>query len=406
MLLDFLLYAVSIVVATPLVVFAAECLAALPPSRRKPKSERPPARVGVLVPAHNEEQDLGRTLGLIRAQLLPNDRVLVVADNCTDHTAQIARASGCESFERVDLERRGKGHALAAGLERMMSHEAPDVVVFFDADSVPRPGLVDALAADAIRTKRPIQSKYLFEVPPNATSRHQISALAILFKNRIRLIGLSRLGGACHITGTGFALPAELARPEFFASSHLTEDMELGLRLTSLGRPPLYRDDVEVTGILPTGDRASKSQRTRWEHGHISLLLHRGPQLLFQGIRTLRWNSVALALDLLVPPLSLLFLMAGVAVIFALLVMIFDSYRAPLSIILGSTALAMLGFLLAWARFGQKILTTRELVKIPLYVLWKLPVYLRFLSKPEKHWIRTERDPVAASERPQPERST
>lgn len=396
MLLDFVLYLVALTVALPLVVFAVECLASLPPSRRRlmdAKGGRP--RCGVLIPAHDEEQGIGRTIALVRAQLGPEDRLLVVADNCLDGTAAVARSMGAEVLVRVSDDRRGKGYALAAGIEHLLSVDPPEVVLVLDADSVPGPGLLEELGREAARTGRPVQSRYLFELPPNPSARDRISALAILFKNRIRLLGLGRLSGASHITGTGFAVPTALARPEFFASGHLTEDMELGLRLAGLGYPPIYRDDVQVTGVLPSGVRAATSQRTRWEHGHLSLLVKRGPNLLFRGLATLRWAPIALALDLLVPPLSLLFLMAGAAVVGAVLVLIFDSYRAPLTIILGATTLAVVSFLLAWARYGRGVVSLGELVRIPLYVLWKIPLYFRFLIKPQTKWVRTERDPVA-----------
>lgn len=396
MLLDFFLYGLALVVALPLLVFSAECLAALAgPRKRRWSGPRP--RIGVLVPAHNEEAGLARTIELARAQLTTEDRLLVVADNCDDGTAEVARGAGAEVLERSDALRRGKGYALAAGLERLMAADPPEVAIVLDADSRPGPGLFETIATAAAASGRPVQSRYLFEAPPAPSSRDRISALAVLFKNRIRLIGLGRLADASHVTGTGFAIPARLVDPVAFASGHITEDMELGLRFAQAGRAPLYLDHAEVFGVLPTSDRAATSQRTRWEHGHLSLLLRRGPRLLAGGLLALNRGAIALALDLLVPPMSLLFLVAATAVPGALMIAVLDSYRAPLTIVLGSTGLAFASFVLAWFRYGRATIGAGELARLPLYVLWKVPLYLRFLVRPEKKWVRTERDATSAS---------
>src|SRR5688572_10630108 len=132
-LFDFALMTVSLVLAVPCAVFFVECLlGAISTPRARPLDEasaRP--RVAVLMPAHDEREVIADTLAGLLPELQSGDRLLVVADNCSDDTAAIARAAGATVIERSDRERRGKGYALAYGLQALVEHP-PDVVVIMD----------------------------------------------------------------------------------------------------------------------------------------------------------------------------------------------------------------------------------------------------------------------------------
>jgi glycosyltransferase involved in cell wall biosynthesis len=113
----------------------------------------------VLVPAHDEEGGIAAALATVVPQLAPGDRLLVVADNCSDGTAAAARAAGAEVVERrSDL--RGKGYALAFGVDHLRA-APPSAVVIVDADCELAPGTLDALAAELARSGRPVQALYL-----------------------------------------------------------------------------------------------------------------------------------------------------------------------------------------------------------------------------------------------------
>src|SRR5437764_12013144 len=114
---DWLLLTAAALVAVPFTVLAVEALASLLPVRPPVTGERPPCVA--LVPAHDEEAGIAATIANVREQLSPGDRILVVADNCTDRTAEAARKAGAEVAERADPDRRGKGFALDHGLRRL-----------------------------------------------------------------------------------------------------------------------------------------------------------------------------------------------------------------------------------------------------------------------------------------------
>ncbi len=187
------------------------------------------------------------------------------------------------------------------------------------------------------------------------------------------------------------AFPMNAIRSVDLANSNLVEDMKLGLDLSIAGYPPLFCPQVNVTGILPSQQQAAKSQRTRWEHGHLQTLLSYVPKLLKASIKLKRFDLFVTALDLCVPPLSLL-------VVFWSLLMILSLFAAicgiwiPLTIAGAAGCLLIIAILSAWNKFGRKDLPLLELLTIPVYILFKIPLYLKFLVQPQNSWVRTERD--------------
>src|SRR5260221_8023076 len=155
------LSAIGLLLSVLVLVLLTEVVAAtlLPKrnSQRQPNSTRP--SLAVLVPAHDEGASILPTLTDILAQIGPRDRLLVVADNCSDDTANVTRLGGSEVIERRDEINRGKGHALDYGL-RHLSATPPELVIMVDADCRLESGAIDLLAERAFWTKRPIKALY------------------------------------------------------------------------------------------------------------------------------------------------------------------------------------------------------------------------------------------------------
>jgi len=128
-------------------------------------------RVAVLVPAHDEAAGIAHTLGAVLPQLREHDRVVVVADNCSDDTADIARRAGAQVrvVERFHETDRGKGFALAFGVDALRA-DPPGLVVILDADCELAPGALDALCDGVVNYDRPVQALYLMNARPDATS--------------------------------------------------------------------------------------------------------------------------------------------------------------------------------------------------------------------------------------------
>jgi cellulose synthase/poly-beta-1,6-N-acetylglucosamine synthase-like glycosyltransferase len=375
----------------PSAVLCVESLSALLPRRAEPdrSGERRP-RMAILMPAHDEETGIAKTVTALRAELAPGDRLLVIADNCTDRTAERAREAGAEVAERTDPERRGKGFALSFGAN-ILREDPPEVVLVMDADCRVEQGTLAELAKLAHRSGRPVQAVYLMH-PPEREGLSSVSAFAFLVRNLVRPSGLKRLGMPCQLTGTGMAFPWELYRDAPATESFLVEDLLMGHELALRGRAPILCDDVQVGSDFPTGEAASLKQRRRWEHGELSILLGTAPRLLAKGLLRGEPGLVALALDAAVPPLAFLVLLQGATTAAGVTLAMVGGSSVPLVLSLGGAALLGVGLSAAWVAHGRDVLPLSDLAKIPRYVLWKLPLYATFLKKgAHSEWERTER---------------
>ncbi|CAD5919068.1 Putative glycosyl transferase [Planktothrix tepida] len=389
---------IAVALGIPVSVFFLECLAALMQKHSSLQDgESFIPKVSILIPAHNEASGIEGTLKAILPQVDSPRRIVVIADNCTDETAAIARQMGTTVLERQDLEHRGKGYALDYGL-KFLAQGPPDVVVMIDADCHAEPGTITKIAQLAMVKQRPVQSTYLMETPQNPTPKDSISAFAFLVKNWVRPKGLARLRFPCLLTGTGMAFPWSVIRQVSLASSNLVEDMQLGIDLALSGASPLFCEDAKTLGILPAQETAAKTQRTRWEHGHLNTLLTQVPPLISASFRQQRLDLLAIALDLCVPPLALLVLLWTATLIASIGVAIFNISVFPFYCLAFEGILLLIAILLTWFKFGRSILSLKTLLSIPFYILWKLPMYFGFLKKPQQEWVRTQRDTIPSSE--------
>jgi len=391
---NILLVISTVALVVPVAIVCIECVAALMPRRRfAANASAPRPRVAVLIPAHDEGAGIAPTIVALRPQLLPGDRLLVVADNCTDATARIARAAGADVIERRDPVRRGKGYALDFGLHALAG-DPPDVLVIIDADCHAEPGAIGTLAHAASASGRPVQATYLLEQPPYPSSRDCLSALAFTIKNRVRPRGLRRLGLPCLLTGTGMAFPWHAIRHAPLASGNIVEDMQLGIDLATRGLAPVHCDEARVTGRLPKNASAACRQRTRWEHGHLQTLLGQVPPLMAAGLRRRSLALIALASELSVPPLSLLALLMAGGTAAATAAAACGLWKLPAILLATGSALLLSSIVAAWAAFARNTLPIGRLLAVPLYVAWKIPIYLNFIVRREKDWVRTERESV------------
>jgi hypothetical protein len=202
------------------------------------------------------------------------------------------------------------------------------------------------------------------------------------------------------LTGSGMAFPWETLAAVRHEDANIVEDMRACSDLAIAGFAPLPCMEVDFTSPLPTKQTGFMSQRTRWEHGHLRTILTEVPRLLGRFLVTGSLSLVALALELAVPPLSLLVgtTIAG-TVIFAS-VGLATSYWMPLICLAAAIGAAALGVSLVWIRNGRQILPGKMIAaEIPRYIAVKAPMYLRFLSRPQTDWVRTERpQPLVATD--------
>lgn len=381
-----------LLLAVPVIVFAAEVFAAaVAGSRVRDFSDVPPS-IAVIVPAHNESQMLKETIPALLAELGKANRLIVVADNCTDHTADVARALGAEVIERHDPERRGKGFALQYGLDHLMSTAVASVVIFVDADCTSEPGALARLAAAAWATKQPVQAQYLLEMNPDASRMQRLSAFALRLKNDLRLSGDAALGIPSIITGSGIALPWEIVGKVKLGTGNIVEDMALGIDLVCHGSRPHYLREAAVRSLLPGDTSSHNTQRTRWEHGHLMTIPYALSRLLPAAWRQRAWAPLGYALVVAVPPLSLLVLLAIMVLAIAAVVELVTG-QGQLLVVAALALVALMGFsvLTAWWKVGRDLISAVDLLKTPVYAILKIPVYVALACGRPIGWVRTRR---------------
>lgn len=363
------------------------------PPRPEPRltATRSPS-LAVIVPAHNESGHLSPTLLCIRQQLGPRDRLVVVADNCTDDTAAVARTCGAQVLERFDSHLRGKGYALSFGVDHLRQ-SPPDVVAIVDADCLLSEHALSRLTRECHHWGQPIQMLNLMTTEgAHSGLRFRVMEFAMLMKNKVRPLGSFALGHACHLMGTGMALPWNLMDKAHLATGHIAEDMKLGVELTILGKPARFLPDVHITSPFVEDSSVAKAQKSRWEHGHLAVMAEELPLMIGQALRRREPALIVLAMDLMIPPIAFYFMLLSALLVFSISGAWFFEALIPMAWIatLGFIALALSVFL-AWWFYGKHLMSAQELLTTPLYALWKLPVYLAFFMKKRSGWKRTDR---------------
>lgn len=396
-LLGILFYGLALIatifVSIPILFFFLQIIASL----RLKVNPKPIMRyvrrpsIAVIIPAHNESAGIKATLESILPQMNTYDRLLVIADNCSDNTVQVARSAGATAIERTDLERRGKGFALDYGI-RFLEKNPPDVIVIIDADCTLHPGSLDALASEVIDKKRPVQGLYLMNLSANRSLSMRIAVFAWRIKNLIRPLGMKSLGVSSQLMGTGMAFPWDLIQSAQLASGHLAEDMQLGIEFALRGKGVIFVPEALVTSQFPDTHEDANQQRTRWIHGHLDVLFNMGPKLLKKSIETRSWRYFLLGLDLMIPPLGILLMMIGAQFVFALFTVLFTGWMGPFFLSLGTIFLFAISGFICWEKYCRDVISLADLTAIPFIIAKRIPIYIGFWTKKKLAWVRTKRN--------------
>lgn len=392
MLIDLTLFALSIPVLSWTAYLAA--MAALScGSRRTPTAAVPETRFDVIVPAHDEEPGIAATVANLLAIDYPAElrRVIVVADNCTDATAARAREAGALVFERHDPLQRGKGYALAYAFERVLEGDAHAFVVI-DADTRATANVLRAFDV-RLRAGAPAVQAHYGVLNPESSWRTRLMHLGFTLFHDVRSRARERLGVSTGLRGNGMGFAkATLSQVPHDAFS-VVEDVEYGVQLGLRGHRVHYAGEAHVLGEMVSSEKASRSQRRRWEGGRWLLARRHALPLLREGLRRRSLLLLDLAADLLVPPLSYvaLFTAAGVA---AAAVWAWSGHGAWWPLVSWSAAALGLGAYVArglWlAKAGPRGIL--DLLWAPVYVVWKIALAVQWRGSSQREWVRTTRE--------------
>lgn len=392
MAVEFFLCVLASLLLIPAVVFFVEIVAAVFLRTAPSATSAVVPTVAVLIPAHNESAGIIETLASLTPQLSAEDRLLVVADNCSDDTAAIAKKYGAQVIERQDATRRGKGYALDFGIQ-YLAKNPKEILVIVDADCIVEAGAIKNLAIAAQQHQRPVQALYLMHNNAESGLKSKVAEFAWCVKNWVRPLGLLALGLPCQLMGTGMAFPWQTIKNVDLANGNIVEDMKLGVDFALAGQAPIFYPAAKVWSFFPTALVVQQGQSKRWEHGHMAMILSEVPMMILNALKNGRITLLAMALDLAVPPLALLVgCIGGFALLTGVLTVRFGLATSAFYVSALSLLLLAIAVVLAWWGWGRKTLSLSNMLFIPVYILLKIPNYFGFIFKRQRSWNKTKRE--------------
>ena len=348
--------------------------------------------IGVLIPAHNEEDGITHTVEAIKACDYPANRfeIFVIADNCTDHTALNARNAGALAFERFDSVNRGKGQALDWFLKNHKEiYCHTDIMTIIDADVAPDRNYLHEISATFNNPEIQAIQAYNGVSNPDAGWRPALIDAAFNVFNHLRMAGSFKLSGTAVLKGNGMAFRTRLLQQYGWPCHSIVEDMEFTLQLLQDGISVHYNPDAVIRSEMVTSGKSASTQRSRWEGGRFMLVQKMSGPLLKLFVSTGSTRYLYALAELATPPLSLLVMLFAAATAGSLLalkgawLMLAASYLLILTVYVTSGQIQRHAPLSTWL----------YLAAAPLYVLWKIPLYVAMmLHKKSDEWVRTARE--------------
>lgn len=363
--------------------------------RRRPAIFAPPyARFALLIPAHNETAVIGKLLHSLTELNYPAEQftVCVVADNCTDTTADLARASaGVRVYERHDEQRRGKGFALQWLLEQLQQDGLTfDAYVILDADSVVDAAFLQALNHGLQGGARALQAhNAVLNVADSPATALRWLALSLM--NHVRPLGRNGLGGSSTLTGNGMCLSRAVLERYPWQAFALAEDYQYYLTLVQHGEKVIYMPEALVRSEMPVTFEQMRTQDIRWESLQGTPPTWKTAWRLLQaGLRRRSFLCLEALGEFLVPSLSYLIAGCFLALLAALLLWSWLDILVACLLIAGLLFYGSSAFVL----LRPPRMLFLALLSAPRFVLWKIWVVLvlRRRKKHQAEWVRTSRN--------------
>lgn len=316
--------------------------------------------------------------------------VIVVADNCSDDTAVIAKEAGAKVLVRIHSDLRAKGYALEHAFQRVLGNPEVDAIVVVDADSRIHPGSLAAFERAIRNGAEAVQGRYTVSNRFDGW-RTLLMAVAMGAYNDVRSRGRERLGLSCGLLGNGMCFTAGLLRRLPFASHGLVEDAEYTIRLARAGIRVRHVTDAGVSSEVPVSAAAARSQRIRWESGRLDLRKNEAWPLLLEGLIQRNPILLELGLDLLTPPLASIALISagGLACALWMSSRMGSDWQVMPMVSVASLLVLAVYVLRGWGLSGTGTRGLAALVMAPAYVAWKL---MFTVGKSTGSWVRTRRN--------------
>lgn len=389
-------------------VFYLAMLSAFALSVRVTQVPTMPAKTkfAIVIPAHNEHLSIAKTLTSLLALRYPKTLVdmVVIADNCSDETATIAKNLGALVYERTDTTARGKGYALRWAFDRLIARSGEyGAFIVVDADSVVSGNFLEVMNYYIGSGAKAIQSSDQVESQPGVWSA-ETTRLGFALYNYVRPLGRKALRLSAGLRGNGMCFAVETLRRYPWNAFSLNEDLEYGLFLLSNGVSVTFAPEAQVLATMPSDASNAETQRARWEKGRMPVIRNYSFRLLWSALRNLSFKPVDALIDLLTPPfvnlMGVASLLAGANFLLWLLgIAPLGALCVGWSIVLGLGIIHVFGGLMA-ADMDKGLL--KALAYVPRYASWKLMLYSKLLWRGKTtEWVRTSREHSAKHSSPE-----
>ncbi len=353
-------------------------------------------KFAIVVPGHNEEKIIAKTIYSLSGLIYPkkNYDVFVIADNCTDNTANLARSLGANVLERFNKKEKGKGYALRWAFDQLLDYkEEYDAIIVVDADSLISGNYLEVMNYYLENNSTVIQSSDLVLPEPGNWSIES-SRIGFLLYNYVKPLGRKRLNFNMGLRGNGMCFSSEILRKIPWQAWSLTEDLEYGLILMLNGVKIDFAPEATVMAQMPKEPKNAESQRSRWEIGRYQIIRKYTLKFLYQAIKKRSVTYFDVFIDLITPPFVNMMLLVTTTFTMAMLLWFWGLISLMYIIIWGGLVVVGFAYLFVGLYVGgaDKNLY-KSLFHLPVYIYWKMRLYGKVLKKgKESKWIKTERD--------------
>jgi len=368
------------------------------------KRKEPPAenttikkRFALVIAAHNEEKVIAHIIDSLLNQNYPRHLydIFVVADNCTDRTAEIAQKHGAIVYKRFNSCERGKGHALEWMFNKIFNMgDKYDVISVFDADNLVSSNYLLEMNKQLCKGHKVVQG-YIDSKNPFDSWITCSYSIAFWLSNRIFQLPRYYLGLTCGLCGTGFCIDIDVLKKIGWGATCLTEDLEFTMKLALNGMKVAWAHNAVVYDEKPLTLKQSWHQRKRWMQGHADCASRYLPPLISKAFKEGDLSSFDCAIYLFQP---IRFIFVGLMTImmwiqtvypespFFSLKYVFPTEVWYVFVILQFVYGPMV--IIAEKKFNIKVLA--GFLIYPIYCLTWLPITIQgFLSKGNKTWSHT-----------------
>lgn len=387
MIVEIIFLLVGIIFCCIYVYLWVLAVAGLLPEKRQVKTNGPLTKFGIVIPAHNESQLLPNTLARLSEVDYPKElyEVIVVADNCDDDTAAIARKAKVTCWERHDEEHTGKGFVLQWAFNKLPTYGDHGAYLVIDADTLLEPDFLQVLNLRLVNNAKAVQG-YSDVINPERSPMESLSYLGFVLNRNLRYRGRTKLGWTSNLMGTGMCFSREVIEEHGWIATSIVEDVEYGMFLHLHDVRVEFAPEARLWVQLHDTFKDTKGQRRRWDLGKFAVRNKYLPKLFRKGLRTGDLSYFDSSLELLIPPFTLFFVLTffcyGVYLASSQTDILFLRYLWH-----GTVSLASLYVLtgLLYARAGFKVYLS--LLYVPFFLIWRFWIVIQgSLAKKHDKW--------------------